>query len=241
MKKAALLCFLFVLMIALCSCGDAGLSKGKAKDIIVEHFKDYYDLVVPTKAEFTFEVPGGYKNILIAQKLGLINAKQVSAMLGQYGMGHSIEKPSMGDTFSITLSEKGNSVPHVEDVHGNICFLTSENKIDDILECTKGQDNQYTVLFSFTEKYTDSGKEGFLASKELNSPWSDDNSKFRGKATMAYDSFLKKYVLKNLVRSKWEKEQWRPSKWTTIEKDKKRLSFTVRWNRRVESFSYEQP
>lgn len=223
MKKTYLL--YLVLVTLLCSCGDSGLSKGKAKDIIEEHFKDYYDLIVPKKAEFTFEAPRGYKNILIAQRLGIINAKQISAILGQYGMGHSIEKPSMGDTFSITLSEKGNAVPHMEDVHGNIGFLTSQNKIDDILELTKGQENQFSVLFAFTEKYTDFGKEVFLASKQVQSPWTDDNSKFRGKATIAYDSFLKKYVLKNLVRSNWEKEQWRPGKWTTTEKEKKTVIY----------------
>jgi len=225
MRKIALLCFLLVFSLSLGSCGNSDLSKGKAKDIINEHFRDYYDLVVPKKAEFSFEAPRGYKNILIAHKLGLVNSKQVSAILGQYGMGHSIEKPSMGDSFLISLSEKGNFAPHLEDIHGNICFLTSQNNIEDILELTKGQDNQYTVLFSFTEKYTDFGKEAMLVAQQVNSKWTDDNSKFRGKATIVYDSFLKKYVLKNLLRSHWEKEQWGPSAWVITDKDKKAISY----------------
>jgi hypothetical protein len=217
--KSSFLVYLGFLFVALlCSCAESGLSKGKSKDVIEEHFKDYYDLFVPKKAEFTFEAPPSYKAILTARKMGLINANKVSSTALFFGKGCTIEKPCMGDTFAITITDKGNSIPHLEDKYGNVHFLTSQNKINNILEVTKDQDNQFTVLFSFIEKYNDLGKEVVLVGKQFNFYWTEDNSKFRGKATIVYDSFLKKYVLRNLVRSPWEKENWYPAKWTTDEK-----------------------
>ncbi len=201
------------------SCGESGLSKSKAKDIIDEHFKDWYGCFVPKKAEFTFQAPPSYKYILATRQVGLVKASQVSSMLGQYGMGHTIEKPSMGDTFTVALTEKGNAAPHVNDKSGNIGFFMGHRKIDGIVEIKKREENQFTVLFSYTFRFNDLGKEIVAAGKQFNIKMTDDNSKLRGKAIIAYDSFLKKYVMKSLLWSDWEKENWQPTMWITSEKD----------------------
>ena len=159
--------------------------------------------------------------------MGLIDANPTSSILGSLGIKSSIDKPKLGDVYSITLTEKGNSTKHLYSENGRICFLLGQRKVDDIVEIKKGDNDQYTVLFSYIFKYNELGKEFFSLVKtkgsEVNNPnWtmSDDNPKLRGKAIIVYDSFLKKYVAKSMMWSKWEKENWLPLSWNTYDNDK---------------------
>lgn len=224
--KTVLYCVLFAF--SLCSCGDSGLSKEQAKEIIDASFRDNYDLSVPDSILIELGKIFGYQGILSAAKLGVVTTKQVDSVIGQFGARTSIEKPNVGDKFTITVTEKGKAVPHLNDVYGNTCFLTSHSNIIEILEISKSQDNRYTVLFSFSSKYTDFGKSVALAAKELNPPWawSDDNTRFRGKATIVYDAFLNKFVLTDLIHSDWDKEAWRSLARITIDKGVKTVTYS---------------
>jgi len=234
---------LFIFSLLLCSCGDSGvfqekikeailtveslfgsvdgLSKTKAEEIIKEHFSESYSFCIPKKAAFTYEPPKGHKFILTAKKLGLVDVKQVSAMFGQYGMNSRIEKPNSGDVFSIELSDKGKSVSNVENTNGDICFLTSQRIINDIIEIQSTQDNQYTILFSYIREFNEFGHQSLLDLQPTLNAKSFENSKFRGKATIVYDAFLKEFVLRNVLYSNWDKEVWHPAWWIANIKDKK--------------------
>jgi hypothetical protein len=215
----------FVFLVFLCAiflfgCGDSGLSKGKAKDILESHLKDYYGFLLPQKVEFMGGTVNSYNFILAAKDMGLIDANSTSSIFGSLGVKSYIEKPKLGDVFSITLTEKGNSTQHLIYANKGICFLVGNRKINDIVEIKKGENDQYTVLFSYTLNYNKLGKElSSLAQKKGAKPLNDD-LKLRGKAIIVYDPFLKKYIAKSIMWSKWENENWQPQSWTTYVNDK---------------------
>jgi len=216
--------FIFICLV-LCTtflfgCGDSGLSKGKAKDILESHLKDWYGFLLPQKVEFMGGTINSYNFILAAKNMGLIEANSTSSIFGSLGVKSYIEKPKLGDVFSITLTEKGNSTQHLIYANKGICFLVGHRKIDDIVEIKKGENDQYTVLFSYILNYNKLGKEFSSLSQKKGSNPLDDNLKLRGKATIVYDPFLKKYIAKSIMWSNWENENWKPQSWTTYVNDK---------------------
>lgn len=218
MKRTAQFCSLLVTLFLLCACGESGLSKGKAKEIIEAEFKDSYNLFVPKKVKFTLDTPPGYKNILLLRKAGVVNVNQTDQLFGKVlAMNSSIDKPNVGDTFSITLTKKGELAPHLEDAQ-TFYFLSEHRHIDDIVELARGQDNQITVLFAYTSTFSDFGK-GMLDFSSQSGASKNNSVKSRGKAIIVFDAFRKDYVLKSVVVSPWDREQWVPSLRTTVDQN----------------------
>ena len=212
MKKKA--CFAFLcIMLLVCACGKSGdLSKGDARDILEKHFKDFYSIFLPQEIAFTFQAPWNYKNVLLAKRMGMVIVKQTSSALGQFGMGNDIEKPGMGDNFSITLTKKGRGYKHLNTADGNICFLIGKITLNDIVDLKKEANGEFTVLFSFTLSLNELGRE-LMSSLYSNSVNSSGSESCRGKAVISYDPFIKDFLLKKILSSEWKKENWMPMPW----------------------------
>lgn len=185
----------------LCSCGGPNLSKGEAKEILEKHIGKCYGLAIPAKVTLTSPLSIRFKYVRLARDLELVDTTQTAEALGSRA----------SDNYDVTLTEKGASHPHFEDKYKNIMFLVSENKIDEIVEIKKDKEKRFTVLFSYTQSYNDLGKEIALEMQQQGLSWIDDNSRFRGMAVLAYDRYLKNFVIKGVMWSEWEKEAWRPA------------------------------
>jgi hypothetical protein len=210
------------LILCLLSCGEKGLSKGEARNLIDNHIKDFYGFTVPEKVRFELFFPektaASHKRILTAIGTGIINATFIKGEWGLFAKG-TIHKPVDGEVYSITLTDKGKSIPHLSTKDGQIGFLTGHREIDEIISIEKQKDDQYIVMFSYVFKTND-----FYTSvlKELNrKPSGETAIKYRGKAIISYDRFLKKYVLKSYKWSLWDKEEWKGTSWIDSLKDSK--------------------
>jgi hypothetical protein len=202
------------------SCGDSELSKGEAKKIIEMYITKCYGLAVPANVILTSPPNNRYKHVKLARDFELVETTQTPGT----------SRPYAQDNFNVTLTAKGNANPYFEDVNKNICFLVSENKIDEIIEIKKDNSKQFTVFFSYTQRYNDLGKEVALEVKQLGLVWLENDSKLRGRITLIYDSFLKRYVIQDMLWSEWEKENWRTAIFVT--NAKKDTAFY---------YSYERP
>ena len=198
-----LVCLAISSLSFLSSCGDSELSKGEAKEIIEKYISKCYGLAVPKEIIFTSPQDNRYRHVKFARDLELVETTQTSGA----------PLASAPDKFSVTLTEKGNAKHYFEDIYKNTCFLVSENKIDEIVEIKKDNDKskQFTVLFSYTQRYNDLGKEIASNIEQLDLSWLEDNLKLRGRVTLIYDTFLKCYVIQSMMWSEWEKENWRPA------------------------------
>ena len=188
-------------MLLLSSCGDPNLSKGEAKEILEKHIGKCYGLAIPPNVTLTPPSNIRFKHVRLARDLELVDTAQTAGASGQRA----------SDSYDVTLTEKGASHPYFEDKHKNIMFLVSENKIDEIIEIKKDKENQFTVLFSYTQSYNNLGKVIALEMQQQDLSWIEDNSRFRGRAHLAYDRYLKSFVIKGMMWSEWEKEAWRPA------------------------------
>lgn len=221
MKRGyALYIFFFILLTFFCSCESSELSKGKAKDIIREHFEDYYGQPIPNEIESLWGGGILYKRVLIAKKIGLITDKQISSARGSPAQGHGIEKPYDYDKFSITLTQKGSSNPHHTLNDGSTWFLIGKRIIDDIVDIKKVEDKRFQVLFSFIYQPNKLQEEWSSAARDFGlKPTTIEKTKLRGRAYMFYDAFLKKYEVQSIEWSPWEKENWRGAVWIKKGKD----------------------
>lgn len=160
-----------------------------------------YGLAVPANVTFTSYQNNRFKRVRIARTLELVDTTQADGTSG----------PHASDIYDVTLTEKGASHPHFEDARKNIMFLVSENKIDEIIEIRKENKEQFTVLFSYTQSYNNLGKEIALEMQQYDLSWIEDNSRLRGRAALVYDRYLKSYVIRGMMWSEWEKENWKPA------------------------------
>jgi len=205
--------FSFVVL-SIQGCGESGLSKSKAKNIIEPLFKEYYDCPIPQKLHFTFKAPRLYRNVLVAKKLGLADVTQTGSDIGPLGWGSTVEKPKMGSIFTVALTEKGRSTPTMKSQNGITLFLLGTRTIDDVVEIKKESEGTiYTVLFSGTVEFNELGKQSLAIWKDLFGQTLKEKSKYRYRASISYDSFLKKYVVKSIKFSPWEKEEWLNTSW----------------------------
>lgn len=238
MKRAAVrsIACLGVVLLLLClsACGE-GPSKKEAKAVIGAHIKDCYGLVVPSRFVYYGPPTSRYWNIALAKDLNLIDATAAASAGYSAAAVRTLETIGDGDRFDITLTDKGKATAHLEGHLDYIVFLVSGNTVEEIVSIEKGDagqfpaadggadqqpaatqggaKQQYVVKFSFVSKYNDFGKTAAAKTKEYHLDWPDDNTKVRGKALLAYDEFTKKYVVKGIMISKWDKEDWRYPVW----------------------------
>jgi len=225
------------LLLCLFACGD-GPSKKEAKEAIDKHIKDCYGLVIPSTFIYSTPPTSRYWSIALAKNLGLADTALASTVAPTLGADRTFEMTTVGDKFNVTLAEKGSAAAHVEDGNGYVVFLISQNTVEEVVSVGKGDDKlfwipdakpddsaaksktkqKYIALFSCVNKYTAFGKTIADKTKEYHLEWPDDNTKLRGKALLVYDDFLKKYTVKGLMISKWEKEEWRFPVWFTDSK-----------------------
>ena len=197
-------------------CDGRSLSSSTARELLQPRIAREYGLVVPKNAEFTWRPPPRYDSILLAESVGLVSAAHTTAMVQYYGMERrTIRKPDMGDKFTVSLTEKGKASEYWDGqgTSSEFFFLTAANTVDEILDITQDPEGQYLVLFSFVQNQTTLGKEIAAAAKASGQSWAVDGARYRGKATIVYDGFLKLHVLKKLYRSPWEREEWGESSW----------------------------
>lgn len=223
MRTAVSLPFVWLgisVLLLLASCGGSDLSKSKAKEILEQHIGKCYGLAVPANVAFTSPQNIRFRHVKLARALELVDTTQTEGASG----------PQLSDYYDVTLTEKGGSYPHFEDSRKNTMFLVAENKIDEIVDIKKNREKQFTVLFSYTQSYSDLGKEIAAEMQQYDLSWIEDNSRLRGRATLVYDSYLKHYVVQSMVWSEWEKENWKPALFAS--NDKKQTVFY---------YSYERP
>jgi len=214
-----LLCLGISSLSFLFSCGDSELSKGEAKNIIEKYIGKCYGLAVPANVILTSSPNNRATHVKIARDLELVETTRAPGTSG-----------ASSDNYDVALTQKGNANPYFEDIHKNIIFLVSENKIDEIVEIKKDRSKQFTVLFSYTQRYNDLGKEIALGINQFGLSWLENDSKLRGRVTLVYDAYLKRYVIQNMMWSEWEKENWRPAVFITNAKKDSALYY-----------SYERP
>lgn len=198
---ASFLAFLWVFGLALLSgCGESKPSRSEATKVLETYLARCYGLAVPANLTLTSTSDPRYIHVNLARDLELVETNQTSGPNGRAAL-------------EVTLTQKGNSSRIFEDVHKNILFLVSENKIDEIVEIVKqpGNTRQFIVSFAYTQSYNELGKKIAAEMSQYGYSWIDDNTKLRGKATMAYDTYLKRYVIQNMVWSEWEQQRWRPA------------------------------
>ncbi len=204
-KRTVTLCLIACLgiscLLLLSSCWDSDLSRGEAKEVLEKYIGKCYGLAVPANVTFTSPQNTRFKLVRLARTLELVDTTQAEGASG----------PRASDNYDVVLTEKGSAHPHFEDTRKNIMFLVSENRIDEIIEIRKNGEKQFTVLFSYTQTYNDLGKEIALEMQQYDVSWIEDSSRLRGRATLAYDSYLKSYVIRGMMWSEWEKEKWKPA------------------------------
>ncbi len=198
---ASFLAFLWVFGLALLSgCGESKPSRSEAAKVLETYLARCYGLAVPANLTLTSTSDPRYIHINLARDLELVETNQTT---GPHGRA----------VLEITLTQKGSSTRVFEDIHKNILFLVSENRIDEIVEIAKqpGNTRQFIVSFAYTQSYNELGRKIAAEMSQYGYSWIDDNTKLRGKATMAYDTYLKRYVVQNMVWSEWEQQRWRPA------------------------------
>ncbi|NLT24237.1 MAG: hypothetical protein GXX82_14450 [Syntrophorhabdus sp.] len=198
---ASFLAFLWVFGLALLSgCGESKPSRSEAAKVLETYLARCYGLAVPANLTLTSTSDPRYIHINLARDLELVETNQTT---GPHGRA----------VLEITLTQKGSSTRVFEDIHKNILFLVSENRIDEIVEIVKqpGNTRQFIVSFAYTQSYNELGRKIAAEMSQYGYSWIDDNTKLRGKATMAYDTYLKRYVVQNMVWSEWEQQRWRPA------------------------------
>ncbi len=84
--------------------------------------------------------------------------------------------------------------------------MTAKNEVDDIVQINPLEGAKFEVLYTFRETYTALGLDVTRVSAEANQPWTPNGTKFRGRAKIRYDDFLKKFILTDLERSRWDEE-----------------------------------
>ncbi len=214
------------IIFVLYSCGDGGPSKREAKEALQKQLKDCYGLVIPDTFVYTSNTNQRYLHITIAKKLNLIAEKQTLAVTPNLGgIERTLETTTAGDKFDIALSEKGKATSHLLDERGNTFFLISGHKIENIISINKIEKNnktdkgdskkEFEVTFSCLYKYNDLGKAMISLARDYDLKWLADDSSLRGKAILMYDDFLKSYIIKTLMWSKWNKEEWKYAVWFT--------------------------
>ena len=198
----------------LCSCGNSGLSKKEAKIILEKQLGKCYGLAVPKNIASFSSLNTQYRHVRLAKDLELVETTETGS--------------SLTSAQNVTLTEKGNSSLYFEDTFENTSFLVAENKINEIIEVQNdgNSDKQFIVTFSYTQRYNDLGTSIALAVKDFDISWLEDNSKLRGRALLAYDSFLKRYVIQNMMWSEWEKENWKPAMFITNTKEENVLYYS---------------
>jgi hypothetical protein len=198
---ASFLAFLWVFGLALLSgCGESKPSRSEAAKVLETYLARCYGLAVPANLTLTSTSDPRYIHINLARDLELVETNQTT---GPHGRA----------VLEITLTQKGSSTRIFEDIHKNILFLVSEIRIDEIVEIVKqpGNTRQFIVSFAYTQSYNELGRKIAAEMSQYGYSWIDDNTKLRGKATMAYDTYLKRYVVQNMVWSEWEQQRWRPA------------------------------
>ncbi|OPX99320.1 MAG: hypothetical protein A4E60_02817 [Syntrophorhabdus sp. PtaB.Bin047] len=198
---ASFLAFLWVFGLALLSgCGESKPSRSEAAKVLETYLARCYGLAVPANLTLTSTSDPRYIHINLARDLELVETNQTTG-------------PNGRAVLEITLTQKGSSTGIFEDIHKNTLFLVSENKIDEIVEIVKqpGNTRQFVVSFAYTQSYNELGRKIAAEMGQYGYSWIDDNTKLRGKATMAYDTYLKRYVIQNMVWSEWEQQRWRPA------------------------------
>ena len=219
-RSRVFLKLVLVICLTITGCGDSGLGKGEAKTIIDLCIKDDFFFPVPKELKFTFDAPKLYKQVLAAKKLGLVSATQTGSDFGVLGGGSTIEKPAMGSKFSVSLTDSGKKAPSLRSADGGITwFIVGSRSVDEIVEIKKEQDGTFTVSASGKEALNALGKQANPIVKEIFGVELYGSSRIRYKAQIAYDSFLKKYILKSLQQSPWENENWTTMTWAEETKD----------------------
>lgn len=184
-----------------------------AKNVLEQHIGKCYGLSIPKVVIGTTPPSIEYTLVHLARDAGLVETSQEVAGSGK-----------TSDRVSVQLSEKGNAVAHFEDIRQNISFQVAENTIDEIISITREgitsdtAVNRYLVLFSYTQTYTELGKSLLEMKTDFNQSWIEDDSKFRGKAIVHFDKFLKHYVVENMMWSAWNREDWQPARFLTNSK-----------------------
>ncbi len=214
MKVIVLVCFAVV-----AGCGDSDLSKSMSKKTIQPCIKEWYGNPVPKTLEFPRH--GQYRGFVInAKNLGLIEVTLKHSLYGFLGVESTIEKPSFESLFNAKLTEKGKKNAALSDREGRVIYFPIASiQIDEVLDIKKEQDGNYTVYASIVEKDSDLGRE-LMQMKGESKP-----VKSRLKALLSYDKFLKKYVVKKIQSSPWDKEEWGPTRW--VEETKEGQRFVV--------------
>jgi len=198
---ASLFVFLGVFSLSLLSgCGDSTPSRSETTKVLEKHLARCYGLAVPANLALVSTSDPRYTHVRMARDLELVETNQTTGPHGR-------------DSLQIALTEKGSTSQVFEDIHKNTLFLVSENKIDEIVEITKlpGNSKQFAVSFSYTQSYNELGKKIAAEMNQYGYSWLDDNTKLRGKATIVYDTYLKCYVVQNMMWSEWELQTWRPA------------------------------
>jgi hypothetical protein len=211
-----------LLLVFVAACGRSDLSKQQAKEAIQRALGQCYGFAVPKKICFV-TANNAYRDVLLAIKADLIEAKQTASSVPTYGFDRVVENALAGDKFDMTLTRTGSSIPNFEDSQGNIFFVISQNSVDEIVEVAKDSNEGFTVRFSFFHKYGDVGKTLRANIGESQTFWLDDNSKLRGIAFVAYDKFTKQYVVREFKWSRWNNETWNSTVWITNDKGDKVL------------------
>ena len=207
-----LLCIgIFAGLLFLPSCQKKELTASIAKEVLEQNIGKCYGLSTPKVVAVTTPQNIQYSLVQLARDAGLVEISQEVKSSGQNS-----------DKFNVQLTEKGNAISHFEDICQTTSFQISENEISEIISISKDGivsetgARRYVVLFSYTQKYTDLGQA--IASEmqtQFNQPWIEDNTKLRGKANIYYDTFLKHYVVQDMMWSAWNREDWTPARFIT--------------------------
>lgn len=211
---------LAVLSLSLSACQDGSISKSEAKSLIEAHLSDEYGLVVPEAVFMDFERirdPDQLQANLVGPRLALDLGLVTGIRTTQNGYRENLSEVKKNadalSRYDFAITAKAKTIPHWAG-NGALWFVTARNEIVDVLQITPTAAGDQEVLFAFVEKYTPLGLEAVSSAERRGEwKWTEDGTKFRGKATLRYDEFLKKFVLRNLLRSDWQNETWRPATW----------------------------
>lgn len=214
MKKILLSAYI-ILVLLVCVCSNQAkvngnnLKQNKALEIITEHFGDFYFAALIQKHQFKhFTGSQTYNNLInkleAIKKIGLID----------YNVTDDYNLLSKNRVVDVSLTEQGLETHHIshEENINLIGFIVGNREIIEIININI--DNN-TVYFSYAFK-----------PNELGIAIGFEESKYRGKAKIVYDPFLKNHVFKGMMWSPWEREEWQPTNWY-YEMDSKRV-FTDR-------------
>ena len=199
------------LLMACIGAGDASaekydLTEKQASQIINQHFGEFYKggKIGTGRFEGVIEDEIDRFNKL----LGILKTWKRTGLID-----YKAYKRKMGIYYEIvtTLTPKGRSTYHVtgEDNDAMVHFVAGKRKLIDIVKIDADGE---TVYFSYA-----------FEPNELGVLWGHKPGRFRGKAKIVLDAFLKKYVFKGVMISDWEREKWRSTVWS-YEIDGKRVS-----------------